>query len=106
MIITVQTSAGTGLRSVPISLPLVAELVAEMPKKHALPENPPKPQGAKHWPLRVCRITARSERPAMPSDPDLYFGVGSDAIGEKNGGIVAGQSEGLGNTRYFSLVNW
>jgi hypothetical protein len=53
MIVTVQTSAGTGLRSVPISLPLMAELVAEMPKKHALPENPPKPQGAKHWPLRV-----------------------------------------------------
>jgi hypothetical protein len=55
MIITVKTSAGSGLRSVRISLPLVAELVAEMPEKYALPESLPKPQGAEH---SVCKSAA------------------------------------------------
>ena len=48
MIITVSS----GLRPVKITLPRVDALIAEMPEKYALPESPPKPQGAEH---SVCK---------------------------------------------------
>jgi hypothetical protein len=52
MIITVMTPAGSGLRPMKITLPRVDALIAEMPEKYALPETPPKPQGAEH---SVCK---------------------------------------------------
>ena len=51
MIITVSS----GLRPMKITLPRVDALIAEMPEKYALPENPPNPQGAEH---SVCKSAA------------------------------------------------
>ena len=44
MVITVSS----GLRPMKVTLPRVDALIAEMPEKYALPENPPNPQGAEH----------------------------------------------------------